>query len=283
MHIDEQLILYALAKSFKNTFSVKLSKTTIQYINDNTKKYNKQSSKNKIYYTKYGMSLAQSLTEYMDDIILFDITAQPDTDTDSDSEIIYEFALKQQNDDVTQISFTHTNIAARNVIPNKLMKICKYKRNTNVSKQYTTKYDKLNKHIYNKYHNLLKYSSIKDSQKSNNIYEPICDLVYNTLSKKRKCASHLYNYLFAESEQIVLKLYKNRFVIYDFTISQDNIQSYRMKRISLNELSIKFNNNLKFNFILKTNAYDIKENISLKFHVRVANVDEVYAVKNGSV
>ena len=276
MPIDENFLIYNLANTFHTTLGVDLSDDTEKFIKNVGKKFAGLSKNDKIYYTKYALQIAQNLSEYLDDITLFEIN------TDEAPEIVHDFRLTWGKKNISHISMDHSSININDVIPKKLMKICKYKRNTNICKMYNANYKKINDNGYKKIKAKDKYSEISVKAKSKHLLEPVYQLVLSTLSKKRKCAANLYNHLFCESDRIVLKLYKTRFTIYDFGKTLDDVESFRMKYISDKELVIAFNNHVKFSLVLQTNGSQIKENLSLKFHTSIKNLDDLFAVKSSS-
>jgi len=150
-------------------------------------------------------------------------------------------------------------------------------------KLYIGQYENIMKKGYGKIKSKSKYSELSDKNKNGALLGPVCELVHSTLSKKRKCAANLYNFLLKENDRIVLKLYKNRFTIYDFGKELDNVESFRMKLNAGNEIVIAFNNGTKFSLVLQTNASDIKEHISLKFHTNLKNIDDLFSVNNAVV
>lgn len=160
------------------------------------------------------------------------------------------------------------------------MKICKYRRNTKTCQYYTEKYDQFCAAVYDKTKSKQKYSELSDKRKNKDIFAPISDIIVDTLSKKRKCAKSLYNHLFEEKDRIVLKLHRNRFVIYNFSIILPEVESYKMKVIEDNKIMVIFNNKTTFILTPATNSSEIKENISLKFHTNFKNIDEIFVIKS---
>ncbi|XWV25836.1 hypothetical protein QJ857_gp1248 [Tupanvirus soda lake] len=277
MPVNEKMLLYSLANTFNTTLGIDICDNTKAYIKSKAKAFSKLDVDEKLYYAKYSMQLAKSLTDYLEDISLFEIN------TDADSEIVHDFKLTWSDDNMAHVCMSHNSINIKDIIPEKLMKICKYKGNTNVCKYYIHEYKKLNDKGYKKIQNKTKYSELSEKTKNSTILEPVCNLVVNTLSKKRKCAANLYNHLFGESDRIVFKLYKNRFTMYDFGVELDDVESFRMKLNPGNEILITFNNETKFALTLQTNATDIKEHLSLKFHTNFTNIDELFAIHSSSV
>lgn len=277
MPVDENLLLFSLANTFNTTFKINICADTKAFIKATGKKFDKLPNSEKVYYVKYSIKLAESLSDYLDDIKLFEINTDPDHD------IVHDFRLTWAKKNVAHISMSHKTINVKDVIPEKLMKICKYKRNTKICKAYTEKYKKINSNGYKKIKSKNKYSELSDKSKNSNLLGPICDLVLNTLSKKRKCASNFYDFLFAESDRLVLKLYKSRFTIYDFGKELVDVESFGMKLNPGNELLITFNNGVKFSLVLQTNASEIKEHLSLKFHTKIKNLDDLFGVANASI
>lgn len=276
MPIDNHLLLYALANTFKVTLGTKTCDATSNMLKKQNEIFNSIKVSEKLYYSKYAMQIAQNLIAYLGQIDLFELNVL-DEDEEDKSDINHDFRL-HYDDNVTHICMFHNNICIRNIIPEKLMKICKYKRNTNVNKYYTSKYDKIMKHGYKKISKFRKYSNIPENKKSQVLYKPLCDLIITTLSKKRKCSQNLFNYLFTETDRIVLKLYKNRFVIYDFGIDVGTADSFKMKMLTNSTISIIFNNGAKIILSLQTNGSQIKQHMSLKFHCNFQNIDELFGI-----
>ena len=277
MPIDQKLLLYSLANTFHTTLGINISDETKTYNKKKSKEFGKMSVNEKMYYTKYSIQLAQSLMEYLKDISLFELN------TDEDNEIVHDFRLTWKKNNIAHISMSHTSINVRDVIPEKLMKICKYKKNTNMSKAYISSYKTLNDKGYQKIKKYDKYSELNDKTRNNAVIYPVRDLVLSTLSKKRKCASSFFNHLFDESDRIVFRLYKNRFTMYDFGKNLDEVESYRMKLNQDNDIVIKFNNKTTFVLTLQWNASKISEHLSIKFHTIFKNMDDLFAVANITV
>jgi len=279
MPVDENLLLYSLANTFSTTLGIPVCDQTKSYLKSNAKVFNNCSTEDKMYYAKYAIALSNALSQYLDDIIMFEIN------TEEEHTIEHQFRLKWGNDYTAYICLFHKTINVQNIIPQKLMKICKYKKNSNVGKYYYEHYDKINAYAHKKLQNKKKYSELTDKQKTNIILKPICELVMNTISKKRK-QKHvkcLYDHLFKETDRLVLRLYKTRFTIYDFGKKTDEITSYKMKQNSDNEIVVTFNNGAEFVMTLHTNATDIKECLSVKFRTNFKNLDEIFGVSNGNV
>ena len=279
MPINTKVLLYSIAKTYHNILGVSISNNTKKYLKNESENFLNLPLDERIYYTKYSIKLAQSLSEYFKGIKLFEINTDPTSDT------VHDFRLTWRKGNVAHISMSHNSINVRDLIPEKLMRICKYKKNTKICKYYMDKYEKISGSAYKKFKTKRKnkYSEVSNKSKNRILLEPICNLVVNTLSKKRKCSLNLYNYLFAESDRIVLKLYKNRFTIYDFGTKLDEVESFRMKLVEEKELLITFNNGVKIGLVLQTNASEIKEHISIKFRTNFKNMDELFAVSTSSV
>lgn len=276
MPVDNTLMLLSLAKTFNQTLGVDICDDTKTYIKSTSKIFSKLTNEEKIYYTKYSMVIAQSLSSYLEKISLFELN------TDPEDEIIHDFKLTWKKDNIAHISLEHNTINTRDIIPEKLMKICKYKRNTKLAKAYLESYQKINDDGYKKIQSNTKYSEVKDKPKNKIILNPMKTLVFNTLSKKRKCASHLYDHLFGESDRIVFRLYKTRFVMYDFGKELDDVESFKMK-IDPENITVTFNNGAEFALCLITNATEIKPHLSLKFKSTFCNMDELFSIEKKSV
>jgi len=122
MPVNEKYLLYSLANTFNTILGVDICDDTKAYIKSNSKSFSKLSTVDKMYYTKYALQVAQSLSEYLEGISMFELN------TDADNEIVHDFRLTWKKGSVANISMSHNSINIRDVIPEKLMKICKYKK-----------------------------------------------------------------------------------------------------------------------------------------------------------
>jgi len=277
MSVDSELLLYSLTKTCHSSLGIKISADTEKYLSE--KKNGKIPQEDKLYYATYSLKLAQSLNEYIPKINMFEINTGTDDITN------YNFKVDSKQCGTKYISLSHPNTISRDIIPEKLMKICKYRKNSKTHEEYTTAYNGICDKIRSKINSKEKYSEITEKQKQKVIYKPITDLVAQILTKKRKCANHLYNHLFGEDERIVIKLYKKRFMVYDFgaELPESEIRSFKLKQNDSDEIILTFNNGAEFTLTLRTNSTEIKEHLSLKFHTKFNNMDELFAVKTASI
>lgn len=277
MSIEYDIMLYCLAKTFSDTLGVDICDDSKSYIKTTTKKFQSMDKDDRIYYQKYSILISKAMTDYLDDITLFELNVDPD------NKINHDFRLSWKGDNVAHISLYHTSIVINDVIPKNLMKICGYKKNTNIYKSYVPAYEKINDNGYKKIKSNQKYSDLKDKEKNKIILDPIRELVIETISKKRKCAKKFHDHLFADEDRIVFRLHRNRFVMYDFGKEQDAVESFTMKEDKDRDVTIVFNNKSKFVLTLQTNASDIKPQLSTKFKTVFKNIDEIYMVDSGVI
>lgn len=278
MSVNKNLILYNLVNTLEGNFNVKLCKNFKNLQKEQLDNFNEIEIDQRFYYIRYGLQIAKCLMENYENFSKLELN------NDSDHEIKHDFRLVWNDlDKMVHISMDHRSITVRDIIPDKLMKICNYKGNTKICREYKESYAQLNKECYRSIRKKEKYSELTIKRRQKAIIEPFNDLLISTLSKKRKCARHLYSHLFDESERSVLKLYKNRFTLYDFSKDIGEVDSFRMKLTTDNLISIIFNNKAKFQLSLQTNASHIKKHISLKFHTDFKNIDDFFAVANCSV
>ena len=278
MPIDNDIILHSLINVFSQTLGISICENAELFLKSNLKKYSKLSVEEKVYHTKYSVQMAETLMKYLEKVSFFEMNIDPDHD------IIHDFRLIWKKDNIAHISLSHITINVRDIIPGKIMKICGYNRGTNICKGYTEYYQNINDNGYNKIKFYEKYSEMSDKNKNKIILDPVRNLVYNTLSKKRKCSQRLYNHLLGENDRIVFRLYKNRFVLYDFGKNTDSVESFKMKiDPSTNDLIITFNNKAMFILSLQINAFMIKPHLSMKFKTIFKNMDELYSVDSSSI
>ncbi|CAH6421656.1 Hypothetical protein MVR_LOCUS317 [uncultured virus] len=268
------MLLYNLITTLKNSFAIGICTDFEKYLKAKGKEFLKLDVTDKTYYIKYGLQLSECLMNYYEDFTGVELNLDPDHDIEHDLRLVWD----SDEERVIHISLNHASIKIQNVIPDKLMRICNYKGNTNICKEYRKEYSRLAKRAYEKIRANEKYSELSHKTKSKVIFVPFSDLLVNTLAKKRKCAKPLYSHLFSECDRVVFKLYKNRFTMYDFEKEMSTVDSFRMKLSTDNTIMINFNNGTKFQLVLQTNASKIKEHLSLKFHTQFKNMDELFAV-----
>lgn len=283
MSIDTKCLLYTLADTFNRVLSVSVCEATTEFMKKYKKKFDTMDNTEKMFYANYGMKVANSLGQYLDSLEMFELNTQSESESDVETEVTHDFRLTYQKKRIAYISMTHSGIQVNNLIPEKLMRICRYRKNSKISQSYTKKYEKICANIYKKIKDNEKYSDMSPKIKDKIIYKPVCELVHATIGKTRKCASNLYSHLFSESDRIVLKLYKNRFKIYDFGIDKGQITSYNMKIMAKDHIDVTFSNGAEFQLKLHTNSYNIKKHISLKFRVKFTNIDQMYSICSVSI
>ncbi len=277
--MDNHILLYSLANTLHSSLGIKICKRTKKYLEAKTKEFNKLGQTDKSYYATYSLKLAQCLTEYIPKVESFELN------TDTESEISHDFRLISKKIGLKCISLSYTDLNIRDIIPEKIMKVCNYRKNTNMYKDFSSAYKQINSAAYAKISSKEKYSELSDRTKQKYLYEPVTKLVSSALFKKRKCAQHLYTHIFDETDRIILKLHKRKFVIYDFGIElkESNITSFKISTNGPDGITLIFNNGTKFDLLLRTNGGLITEHMSLKFHIKLSNMDELFAIKSGSV
>jgi hypothetical protein len=160
------------------------------------------------------------------------------------------------------------------------MKICGARGNSNFHKTYTAAYSDIVTTAYEKISQHERYSEISDKRKEKYLILPVRDLFVETMERKRKIAPKLFEYLFSETDRIVVDIKKNGFNIYDFSRQMSVPKSYTITtdEESSDSLNIAFDNDASFQLQLRTNAVLIKEHISLKFRTTFDNMDELCTV-----
>jgi hypothetical protein len=270
MSVDKKILLYNLAKILGSMYSVKLEDSAKEYIKENKDCDNEEKTR----YIEYSVQLAKKLIEYVGEITSLDINPEVEG-------IICDFKLCVGKKKF-YVSMDHFTINIKNIIPEKLMKICNYSKKNKIYKEYMDEYNQFCENLYGKIKKNEKYSDLSDEEKNKLIIKPMNKIVVNTISRKKTCASSLFNHLFDESKRLVLKLYKSRFVIYDFGVELDEVKSYRMS-CNENTINIIFNNKASFDLVLNTNSPKINEHISLKYTTNFLNIDDLFAVKSGHI
>jgi hypothetical protein len=277
MSVDTKILLHSLAQTFHSSLEIGVSEDTEEYISN--KKSEKNSQEEKLYYTTYALELARCLSEHIPKITTFEMN------TGQKSNVEFDFKLVSKKAGTKYIAMLKPTELVKDIIPKKLMKICKYRKNSEVYQEFTTAYEEIGTKIKNKIKSKDKYSELTDKFKQKNIYAPIIKLVAETLKNKRKCAPALYAHLFSETKRVIIRLYKKRFTIYDFgsEVSDLEITSFKLEENGTDEILLTFSNGAKFTLTLRTNSADIKDELSLKFHTSFTNVDELFAIGSAGV
>jgi hypothetical protein len=277
MSVDTQILLHSLAQTFHSSLEIGVSEDTEEYMSN--KKSEKNSQADKLYYTTYSLEVARCLSEYIPKITTFELNTGQKTNLE------FDFKLVSKKVGNKYIAILKPSTLVNDIIPNRLMKICKYRKNSDVYGEYTTAYKEISDKIKDKIKSKGKYSELTEEFKQKKIYKPITKLVAETLRNKRKCAGFLYMHLFGETKRIVVRPCKKRFVVYDFgsEVSDLEITSFKLEVNGSDEIELTFSNGAKFNLTLRTNSTDIKDELSLKFHTNFVNIDELFAVKSSGV
>lgn len=274
MSVDRDILLYHIVSTFDTIVSTDLCKNSKNLLKDADIDLSVQ---DKIYYTNYSLKIVQKIIDHVTNDLSLKIKGI-EINVEEDHEIVHDFRIICSKNHLIHVSMNHKSINVNDIIPEKLMKICGYKKNTSMYKTYTAEYQEICEKSYRKIKSYEKYSELDDKIKDKMIIAPITQLVFDTLSKKRKCVKNIYNHLYGDGNRIVLRLYKNRFRIYDLNRDIDEIKSFGMKISEDNEIVIKFNNGMIFNLKLRTNAPDIKERLSVKFRTTFKNLDELFVM-----
>lgn len=275
MSVDSNHILYGIATCLESQLNVEICDETRKMLKKHGKEFKELDTSDKLYYANYSLKIVRGLNEVFGEISAFELGS-------NDEEIDCNFTIVVGEESIP-VSLNYKSIMIYDVIPEKLMKICSYRKSTNIYKDYIDAYEKYSKATYKKIGKYEKYSDLKDNVKNKTIYEPLSNLVVDTISKKKKCAPYLYNHLFRECNRVVVKLFKNRFFIYDFRKEMEEIKSYNMKLLSESSIQITFNNKTKFTLNLHTNATAIQEHLSVKFRTNLVNMNELFSVFSASI
>lgn len=279
--LDRPILLYSIANVFKNNMKIKVSdEINENYLDgDISSEYLDMTVEEKNTYSTTAFKIVQSLMEYIPQISLVEMSQEEEVS------FSYDFILHSRKCGTKYIRFTQKNDYVNGIIPHKLMKICGYRKNTNMYKSYYPEYTSITEDIYDRFSDKEKFSNLTDKQKERNVYDPVNTLVYNTLLNKRKCAAKLYEHIIDDGEAIVVRVYKRKYKIFDFGIEldADEVSSMSLKKPAADELTIKFNNGVKVELMLRNNNTDITSKLSLKYNAKITNIDELFMVRDNSI
>ncbi len=279
MTIDTENIIYQLAIGLRDICFVEFGDVMQNFMKKHVKvsidKNSKDYISQRIYYKSYALRLINAFITKFGEIVYLELVPYEER---QDYDIIFHL----KNGTKKYISFDYKNIAVNNIIPEKFPKICKYNKHTNTYKEFIEGYNEIQEIAMNMINKYEKYSDIPYKIELKYIYTPICELVAEYFSNKRKCADNLFKHLFNESDRIVCQLYKKRFSIYDFGKEIEDIGSFKtyIDKEDPRKLIIKFNNDMIFYLTLKTNTVPIRDKLSMKFHVELHNMDDIFSIWN---
>jgi len=277
MAVNNDMLLYSLSKTFES-LEIKICADTHKFQKKTGKLFRDLAADEKLYYNKYAMELTSSLIKHVGNVNLFEVNSDQ-----NDNDCSHNFRLSI-DDGKTYHYISMTRTKNNDLIPDKLIKICGYKKTTDISKAFFEEYENICKKGYQKVMKYEKYYEVPSDVKSKYIFTPIRDATYDVLhTNSETCAKKIYSHLFSQEKKIVLKILKTRFVIYDFGKRLKNIKNFDIEKNDQGKLDITFNNGAKFSLALSTNSADIKEHLSLKYHSKFQNMDDLYAVAKSSI
>lgn len=274
MSVNRDHILYNLADVFRTSIGTNICDATDTFMKKHKKNIDKMNTDEKLYYNRYAINIVTHLSDYLGEITMFELY----NESDDEEGIKYDFKLTREDGDLQHVSLAHKSIVINDIIPDKLMKICGYKKSAGIYKSYTPKYESITKNAHKKIKDYAKYNDVPDKIRQKEIFTPICELLIDTLDKKRKCSEKLYGHLFGEPDRIVIKMYKTRYEIFDFGKELEEVESYKIKYDDDKTINVTFNNGIEFKLVLFTNASVIKKHLSVKFHTDMVNMKQTFCV-----
>lgn len=294
MTINNEFMIMTIAHIMHNVLGARLCELTQKKLRRHQKDAMKIDNDEKFYYYTYGLRICTKLANYMDNINMMqlvgcenredhfdDASEQAEQSEGADfSEIPHDFLLYWGDAQCTPVSLDYNGIEINNLIPEKLMHV--YSRDTKSDKhvRYKKAYLKLNDQGYKKIKKQEKFTNVDAKIKNKYVLAPICQLVADTM-QEQGCAQTLCRFLFREHDRIVLRLYKNRFIIYDFGLQVKPVKSFKLAVDGAN-LEIEFNNGFKFVLHLKPNSTQIKQSLALKFRTDFKSLQDIYVIASGS-
>ncbi len=87
MSVNDKILLYSLATTFSTILKIDTCENTKKFIKKNLDQYLELDVSDKIYYSEYSLKLSKTLIDYLGDIILFELNP------DNESEINHDFNL----------------------------------------------------------------------------------------------------------------------------------------------------------------------------------------------
>ena len=275
--MDTQLLSYSIYQAFTENLKIEDDESCRKLIKKGSRKYDDLDENEKLYYSNYALKIAKSLLNHVGKINTLVIMEENGK---------YSFKLVQKKSERI-VHIVNTNIATKSIIPEKMWKVCGYRKNTNVSHEFIDAYLDINEKFMEKVEEkeYVNYSEVSEKIIEKFINKPICSLIADSFTKKRKCATELFNYIFPYYDEIYVKAYKTRYAIYDFATEIPDPESIKLTYDDeeSNKINLNFNNNAQFVMILKTNSSKIREKLSLKFTINFKNIDDIFCIECDNV
>lgn len=284
--VDNNMFFYAFVENLKLALpDLSLCKRTNNFIEIVKEEYEKIKPHEKIEYGSYSLIIIKKLHDN------YGLTKSISISDDiAEDEIILRFCMTFErgfDGKKIEVTFDYRDIEIYDVQPKRLPIICGYQKGDSVTTIYNKKYKEINDNAYNEIGTYGKYIVIPKNVKDEHVYEPIVDLVVETLNTHKKCAPKLYQSIFKEDARIILKLFRRKYAIYDFSTKPvpEIPTSLEAKKMCDDRLEVAFNNNRTFEFRLNTNATEIKEMLSLKFDVNIIDkqIEKYYNIASGTL
>lgn len=272
--INQEYLLSQIAKIFSTVVSLEVCKRSEILISESRPVGKALQANEKLYYNKYATAVCESLSVYLKKKKIKQFLLNRDKENDKS----YDFILRGKED--VKISLNKKSIEVRDIIPQRLMKICGIRGNSTMHRTYTASYSEIVTNAYEKISEYERYSEIPDGRKTKYVIQPIRDLFVDTMAKKRKIAPVLFKHLFSETDRIVVDIKKTGFAVYDFSRQLEEPKSYNITTDDddPSTLTISFDNDAVFRLQLRTNATAVKEHLSLKFNTAFENMDDICTV-----
>lgn len=289
--IDRALMKYCTIKQYMDMYSIKIDDDTETFMTNTKSKFAKKTLDEKNFYMTYSLSIVDTLNKNFkkpNKIIV-------NSDTEDKAAMKYDLLLTHKKDKTIPISFDYNSLAINNILANKFMKICGFRRNTTIYKTYKAEYDKINDKVYNKIKSKESFTDLSEKTLMKTVYDPFTALLAATLTLKRKCSTELFNAIYEECPRVIIKLMKSRFVVYDFTEYNYQPNGFSLKKIEKtnNQLLLKYKkytdesgNKIDgpiFLLTLTKNSQKIKPQLSLKYNITMENMDKLFLMADTKV
>ncbi len=125
MSVDRDILLYHIVSTFDTIVSTDLCKNSKKLLKDANLDLSVQ---DKIYYTNYSLKIVQKLVEHVTNDLSLKIKGI-EINTEENHEVVHDFRIICSKNHFIHVSMNHKSINVNDIIPEKLMKICGYKKN----------------------------------------------------------------------------------------------------------------------------------------------------------
>lgn len=246
-------------------YHCKCDKTFIQKMKSFREHYDNQSYEVKEKFTKCAELIVQNILKGYKLI-----GVEHPSDRDASSGISEDLVIHTDKEPV-RISLKHNNFSIKHFRPNTTCEHLGVESTT-----FKEIYEDICNKFYEKYADCVTFKDAKDMDEdgiTNDLYIPVVNLVCSTLKKHKDSVEKYFNCIMGINSHYMCCLVRKKLYIYNFI---DIPKPKTAKILSYKQyITLEFNNNVTIEMRLHTASSTITKNPSLKFDVKIKNINDV--------